>query len=352
MMISASDYKLYTPPSGVDIRGEIVPVADLDGRMPTIRREDACYLGELARVFRNTATSTVFPKDNRITLSLRALLPYAGASDWDGLAFLALKPDCPMNYSQSGKNLNAVTAFKAYATENDWFHTPTAAHIKAGAPIRADDVRAAYYFLCADYYHRCYENTQTNISTKGFLGCTVTPTEWEIPTHSIVHDELVIGTKMCSSHNNGTFSSSLSLGGCTYLNRYDSDAGAYKYCNFLDVPSTPVSLPVSFDIPATKAYALMSFSAYASRQNQKNVAVLREMTATESGFSLDVFNSSDLSELLGLLGYSSADFGEWTTDSTAHYCSFSASVVHFFAKFGQNAYYALPAEWDWSPEAN
>lgn len=347
MMTSASDYKLYTPPAGVDIRGEIVPVADIDGRIPTIRREDVCYLTELSCVFRNSTSSTYFPKDNRKTVGLRGVIPCAGDSTWDGSKFLALKPDCPMNYSQSGTSFNEVTAFKAFASANDWFHTPTAAKVKAGAPIRADDIRSAYHFLGEDYYHVCYESSCNSIYPTGIIGCTVTPTEWTVPTHSVVNDELVTGTKTYSSHNNGSLDS-FSLGGGTYLSRYDSDSRAYKYCTFLDVPSLPVSVPVSFAINATKAYALLSLSA----NTKYYKCVLREMTATESGFGLEVFNSSDLSYFLGVLGYSSADFDKWTTDSTSRYFTLSASIVYFFAKFGRNAYYALPADWNWSPSAN
>ncbi len=350
MMTTASDYRLYTPPSGVDIRGEILPVADVDGRTPTIRREDACYLNELACVFRNYTSTNYIPKKGRATSGIRSALPSAGGLGWDGSEYLVLKPDCPMNYSQEATSTLGITQFKAYASANGWFHTPTASQIKSGAPIRADDIRAAYHFLGADYYHRCNENTTTNIATNGILGCTVTPTEWTVPTHSVVNGELVTGTETLSSHNGGRFCSTFSLGGGTYLKKWDGDAKADRYCTFLDVPSLPVSLPVSFDIPATTAYALLSFDVYAGRaKGYAYRSVLREMTAEESGFGLDLFNSSDLSELLGLLGFSSADFGEWTADATSHYCSFSVGAPCFFAKFGQNAYYALPAEWDWSP---
>ena len=57
MMERIADYRLAPPSSGEDISGEIIPVADIDGRVASLRKEDYYYLRELWSAFRNDSTA-------------------------------------------------------------------------------------------------------------------------------------------------------------------------------------------------------------------------------------------------------------------------------------------------------
>ena len=57
MMTRISDYLMSSPPSDADITGNIIPVADIEGRNAALRKEDYYYLRELWSVFRNNGVA-------------------------------------------------------------------------------------------------------------------------------------------------------------------------------------------------------------------------------------------------------------------------------------------------------
>ena len=353
MMTQISDYILAVPPSGEDITGNIIPVADIDGKDATLRKEDYYYLRELWSVYRNdnTAYTTAFSPYGIRSLIASSILYYLNLwkSDTYITSHTHMKVGLP-SYSFTG-NISSSWSSQFY----NWMKNNNAIVTFDGSPvspvakgdINADVARYAYRFLAQDMFRQVRD-----ISLGGTRAFTFTTEVKNIPysypkldsEDNLEFVQMVGQVKGSGGYvNTDGISWNGEQVGMHTVKRYNSSAGAYEYYNSVAFPSSTITADITFSAPVVDAYALMTI--YIDGRINQGLQVLRHMTGSGVNWSVDILKRSDYDLVTSNLSVPALD--EWVgTSASATY--FNANIERVFARFA-NPYFALPSEWDWSP---
>ena len=356
MMTRISDYLLSAPPSDADITGNIIPVADIEGRDAALRKEDYYYLRELWSAFRNdgVAYTSAFTGN----YSLRSLI----ASEI--LSYLnQWKSDTSINehthmraglasYSFTGSIESTVfqsLQFFNWMKDNDAVVKFDGSPVSpsAGKRIEADVVRHLYRFLAQDMF-RQVRDISLGVTRAFTFTTEVKDIPYSYPTldkeDNLEFVQMVGQVKGSGGYvNTDGISSNGQQVGMHTLKRHNSSAGAYEYYNSVAFPSSTITADITFSAPVVDAYALMTI--YIEGRINQGLQVLRPMTGSGVNWSVDILKRSDYDLVTSNISVPALD--EWIgTSATPTY--FHAKIERVFARFA-SPYFALPSEWDWSP---
>lgn len=358
MMEKIADYRLAPPPSDEDISGEIIPVADIDGRDAALRKEDYYYLRELWNVFRNesSADTTGFSSFSFRNL-ISNVLYYM--NQWKSDSYMASHTHLKSGLASYSFTGDLVTNAQSSTWSNQFFNwmknnsaiellNTSATAPSAKLPMTADIVRLLYWFLSKDMFRQVKDT-----SLGGTRAFTFTTQKTSIPYTYVTLDN---DRNVVSASNTGTIEGSggriVANGingngqqvGVHVLQKWDSDASKYKYYNSLAFPSSTVSASVTFSAPVSDAYALVDLYL-STGSGLQGLQLLRPMTGSGTSWSVELIKRSDFDLVTSNISFPA--FDEWC-DTAASVNYYNASVVCVFAKFS-SPYFALPSGWDWSP---
>lgn len=355
MMTQISDYILAVPPSGEDITGNIIPVADIDGKDATLRKEDYYYLRELWSVYRNdnTAYTTAFPQYGIRGLIAGSILYYLNLwkSDTYMTSHTHMKVGLP-SYSFTG-NISSSWSSQFY----NWMKNNNAIVAFDGSPvspvangdINADVARYAYRFLTQDMFRNVRDT-----SYGGTRALTFTTETKSIP-YSFVKldsDDNIVSVSETGQivgsggyiNANGISTNGRQIGMHSFR-KYVSSESKYKYYNSVAFPTSTITADITFSAPVVEAYALMSIDIYNARTLSQGLQLLRPMTGSGVNWSVDFIKRSDYDLVTANLTLPTLD--EWV-DTQADVTYYHADIERVFARFA-DLYFELPSEWDWSP---
>lgn len=354
MMMSVSDYLLSVPPSGEDITGDIIPVADIDGRSAALRKEDYYYLRELWSVFRNESSglTTKFSSYNFRSLISSTILYYLNQWKSD----TSINEHTHMRAGLSSYSFTGDIQSSGYSNQFlNWMKKNNAIVTFDGSPVSpapgkridADVVRYLYRFLAQDMFRQVRD-----ISLGGTRAFTFTTEvknfQYSYPKldskYNLEFVQMVGQVKGSGGYVNidGISENGQQVGMHT-LRRYSSSGGGYEYYNSVAFPSSTITADITFSAPVVEAYALMTINI--SGSINQGLQVLRPMTGSGENWSVDILKRSDYDLATSNLSVPALD--EWVgTSASATY--FNAKIEMVFARFA-NPYFALPSEWDWSP---
>lgn len=357
MMEKIADYILAPPPDGEDISGEIVPVADIGGRDAVLRKEDYYYLRELWSAFRNESSAYKYGFSSAVFRMLIRNILYS-MNQWKsdtGFGTHTHMKSGLASYSFTGSPSSA--SYNTYGNQFfNWMKDNSAIELldtseaapDAGVPMDADILRLLYRHLTKDMFRQVRD-----ISLGGTRAFTFTTQQAGIPYAYVTLDDddnmvTVSATGTIQGSNGNVVASGISTNGkhvgVHSLKKWDSTAGKYKYYNTLCFPSSTISANVTFSAPVSEAYALMNIYLTSGTKTQ-GLQLLRPMAGGGTDWSVELMKRSDFD--LVSSGISFPTFDVWGEASVRPYC-YHADVERVFARFS-DPYFALPAEWDWSP---
>lgn len=355
MMEKIADYILAQPPDGEDISGNIIPVADVDGKDAALRKEDYYYLRELWSAFRNesSAYTTGFSASNFRSL-ISNILYYM--NQWKSDSYITSHTHMKSglsSYSFTGSLSSGSGTFSNQFL--NWMKNNNAIELldtsetapSASLPMSADILRLLYRHLSKDMFRQVRDS-----SLGGTRAFTFTAQQASIPYTYVTldNDDNVVSVSMTGTvQGSGGYIQANGINGngqqvgVHVLQKWDSSARKYKYYNSLCFPSSTISANVTFSAPVSEAYALMNI--YLDGRNFQGLQLLRPMTGSGTSWSVELLKRSDFDLVSSNLSYPT--FDEWSeTAGTA--CYYQANVERVFAKFSK-PYFALPVEWNWSP---
>lgn len=352
MMTKIEDYVISPPPSDVDIRGDIIPVADIENRTPCLRKEDYYYLRELYNLFQNDASSFKynFESDNSFKGLLNNIFALSNISDnssiginWhlkegmDASQFNGFK-DISLNGAQQQlkdwlKNSNSIVVF-------DIPPSTTLSHRK----LDADIIRKCYRFLSQDMFR------QVRSISNGQLAFNYTLEEKSFEYQYPVLDE---NYNVYYATNTG----SIVYNGFEIVLRGISDRGKYigmhrlerngntglEYYHSIAFPTSTITADVVFSSPVVEAYTLLYL--HTSYSVDDWFPIIRPMTGSGLNWSVEILKRSDYDFMTS--GITVPTLNEWVK-TKANKIEFSVSIGQIFARF-ENQYFSLPPSWNWKP---
>lgn len=357
MMTSISDYLLSAPPSGEDITGDIIPVADVAGRSAALRKEDYYYLRELWSAFSNDGTglTTQFSSYSFRSLISSTILYYLNQwkSDTQMQSHTHMKAGLS-SYSFTGTLQSSpasspwVQQFFNWMKENNavvTFDDSPAAPVSYGK-IDADVVRYLYKFLTQDMFRQVRD---TSLGGTRAFTFTVEPKSIPYTCPKLDSDNNLVSESVEGqlTGSGGTVSANGAGGGLHIgmhsLKKYFLSENKDKYYNSFAFPTSTVTADVTFSAPVVEAYAVITLSLNVDGNVGQGLQLLRPMTGSGVNWSVDLLKRSDYDLVSTNLTVPALD--EWV-DTRAQVTYFTASIDRVFARFS-SPYFALPPEWNW-----
>ena len=357
MMTSISDYLMSAPPSDADITGNIIPVADIEGRNAALRKEDYYYLRELWSVFRNdgVADTAAFTGNSSLrSLIADKILHYLNQWKSDtsvnehtymraGLASYSFTGSIEGTGSQSFQFYNWMKDNDAIVKFDGSPVSPS-----AGKIIDADVVRYLYRFLAQDMFRQV---RHTSLGGTCAFTYTFEPKSIPYTYPELDRDDNLVSVSMEGQLTGtggivmaGGISSNGQQVGMHSLKKYFSDVSGYRYYNSVAFPTSTITADVTFSAPVVEAYAMIELGLGGHSFSQR-LPLLRTMTGSGVNWSVDLVKRSDYDLVSSNLTVPTLD--TWV-ETAAKVTYFNASVPMIFARIS-NPYFALPSEWDWSP---
>lgn len=342
MMTKKEDYRILPPPDDADVRGEIVPVADIDGRDAELREEDYYYIRELYYAFWNDTPSSAntFSSVNFCSLISTCLLNLRSTSSLFHNSYCVhMKAGLePYDVYVSTTSVSSMAAFEQWLVDRGalvYLADDTTKSPGSGNPIAADALRVLYGFMTQDMFRQVLD-----VSVGRTLAFSMTTAEKSVSYEYATLDD---DNNVVFVEASGTIGASSSGGisvttektfGVNVLSKYMN--GSKMYYAAVCFPSSTVSADVTLSDPAIEAYALVETSV-GYKVSYKHRSFIRKMTGSGTKWSVELLKREDLDALLDPTWYTA--FNEWTKTS-ANNCYFRASVVRVFVRFS-NLYIAL-----------
>jgi hypothetical protein len=360
MMTKIEDYVVLPPPSGTDITGNIIPVADVENRTPCLRKEDYYYIRELWNAYRND--STLYKSDFFTSYNFRSLLSdiFRYINSW--------REDSSINEHTHMRAGMASYSFTGSLTDNsdyfplevqfmDWLKSSnTIVSLdnppvlpQSGEKLDADLIRYFYRFLSQDMLRQVRSSSvgkrafNYTLKTKDFAyeypKLDSSDNLYYIPrTGNVVESGDAISVAGISSSGKQV--------GMHSLNRYSSSTGEKEYYNSMVFPTSTVTADIVFSAPVVEAYALLFLSVdRIDAHRSHSLPLLRPMTGSGVNWSVEILKRSDYD--LVTSNVTVPTLNEWVS-TKAETTYFNSTVDCIFARF-ETPYFALPSEWNWSP---
>lgn len=347
MMTKIEDYVVSPPPSGTDITGNIIPVADVENRTPCLRKEDYYYIRELWNAYRND--SSLYKSDFFTSYNFRSLLSdiLRDTNSWreDSEIYYHTHMKAGMDsYSFTG-NL----ADDSYSSQFfDWMKSSNAIVSfdnppvlpKYGEKLDAETIRYFYRFLSQDMFRQVESSSwgkrafNYSVKEKSF--------SYESPKLDSSYNLYYVPETGSVEENISTIASL----GMRTLNRYNSSTGEKEYYNSVVFPTSTVTADIVFSAPVVEAYALLIITGYRhDAHSHQGLPLLRPMTGSGVNWSVEILKRSDYDLVTSNLTVPTLN--EWVS-TKAEETDFDSYVSYIFARF-EPPYFALPSEWNWSP---
>ena len=349
MMTKIEDYVISPPPSDADIRGDIIPVADIENRTPCLRKEDYYYLRELYNVFQNGE----YWKDNfESDYSFQNLLH----SIFD-LSNIYVNQDFGINWHlNEGMDASQFNGFKDISFNDaqkqivDWlknsnyilvFDDIPSSTILSLRKLDADMIRKCYRFLSQDMFRQV-----RNVSNGQFaFNYTLKEKSFEyqypvLDGNGNVYYDTNTGSIVYNGFNirlSGTEGRKRYIG----MHRFQrSGNNGIEYYHSIAFPTSTITADVVFSSPVVEAYALLYL--YSSGDW---LPIIRPMTGSGLNWSVEILKRSDYDFINS--GITVPILNEWVK-TKAHVIEFNPFIKQIFARF-ENQYFALPSAWTWKP---
>ena len=359
MMTKISDYLISAPPSDTDITGNIIPVADIEGKDALLRKEDFYYLRELWNAYNNDIRQynldfgqsgaslltligqiiNTLNEDKSLTYMTPATHMKAGLASYAFTGSISTGSAVDKQFFNWMKNANAIVTLDGSPI------SPT-----HGGKIDADAVRYFYRFLTQDMFRQVNDTSRTG--TRAFTFTTETKSvPYSYPKLDSSNNlEFVQMTGQIKGASGTVTVDGISGNGQQIgmhsLQRYNSSSRAYEYYNSVAFPSATTTADITFSSPVVEAYAQITlYVSSRTGQFSQGLQLLRPMTGSGVNWSVDLLKRSDYDLVTANMTVPALD--AWVgTGATETY--FSATIERVFARFA-NPYFALPSEWNWSP---
>lgn len=359
MMTKIEDYVLNPPPSGTDITGNIIPMADIENRMPCLRNEDYYYIRELWDAYRNEGSRynhDFSDPDCRELLSDILQCTNSWREDIQIFPHTYIKAGME-SYSFTGSLIDNPDHFSLEVQFMDWLKSSNKIMSfdnqpvlpKSGEKLDADIIRYFYRVLSQDMLRK----VESSSLGKRAFNYTVKEKSFSYEYPSL--DSPLSGGNLYYTSTTGNVvgdehSISITLGderlGMLSLDRYSSSTGETEYYNSIVFPASTVTADIVFSAPVVEAYALLYLDVRRDDAHRtQGLPLLRPMTGSGVNWSVEILKRSDYD--LVTSNITVPTLNEWVS-TKAEETYFDSYIDCIFARF-ETPYFALPSEWNWSP---
>ena len=379
MLTRYTDYRYMTPAES-RIKGKIIPVADIDNKPPTLRKEDLYYIHEMYAYYRHLRNYSVSWNLNENIDAVNFSTPVSYLAGYRSIPSQDFGEDnfrLTESFSgfdgglQVGRSTKSLLQLMREVQHEKILRSdalPTT-YPSNKNPLKADFLRTLYWFMNLKHYEQFEPSSSSPSVHNDFLYTVLgqpilTSHYYRLDSEGNIVDDaknynvaLSNWQFMFLDESGSSPSYTSSVGSASYIKRYNTSSQSYEYRWMNGLPNGDVEVDIALAEGMNAESCYIGLEYWIERSSDyRRWCRSKVVPLTKSGDTSWSFNLYDVNIVKQLFN----DAGiQWNSDSDWHTGSDTPSYnLHIFCGHPKSnplmvklssKYTSLPTGWNWSP---